>query len=63
MMKPTIHWNGTSADQLLSELVNASDALFQAVAALSSAAPNARDYYPQGAAAFEQARREHEAKS
>jgi hypothetical protein len=60
MQKPTIHLNGTSRDSLFDSYCNAASALRNALAALEDAAPNARDYYPQGEGAFIAAAREHE---
>lgn len=62
MILPTIHLNGTSREALLAELERASSALRHALDALVQASPNARDYYPQGPAAFTQAISEHEAR-
>jgi hypothetical protein len=56
---PTIHMNGTARDSLLEANLGASDALRAALAALELNAPNPRDYYPQGDAAFPAAAREH----
>jgi len=62
MRLPTIHLNGTSADTLLDEYWAALDALQKAIEVLQDAAPNARDYYPQGDGAFHEAAREHKAR-
>lgn len=62
MRVPTIHSNGTSRDELLDQQVNAGNGLRAAIAALEDAAPNARDYYFQGADAFTEAQREHAAR-
>lgn len=59
MMTPSIHLNGTSGDELLAQATDAGAALRRAIDAMQAAAPNARDYYPQGDAAFEVARKEH----
>lgn len=59
MTKPTIHTNGTSAQELLDGLGEIHVALNNAVAKLYEYGPNARDYYPQGDAAFAAARDEH----
>jgi hypothetical protein len=48
MIKPTIHLNGSSADQLFEQLSDAIGAAYRLLDALSLAAPNGRDYYPQG---------------
>lgn len=53
MLAPTIHLNGTSRESLTEEYQAASDALLAAIAALSAITINGRDYYPQGAAAFQ----------
>lgn len=50
---PTIHLNGTSQNNLLDAVVEARAAVQAAVEALTAASPNGRDYYPQGAGAFE----------
>ena len=55
---PTIHLNGTSADTLYIEYWGASRALDEAAEALAAATCNSRDFYPQGAAAWDQARHE-----
>jgi hypothetical protein len=59
VIKPTIHLNGTSPGVLLEDLIRAADALRDAMQALRLAAPNARDYYPQGPKAIAQAAMEH----
>jgi hypothetical protein len=59
---PTIHLNGTSKAALLDGYLDAVSAVFAATEALSEAAPNARDYYPQGDDAFKQAQDEHNAR-
>lgn len=48
LLPPTIHLNGTSKDELLNQLEAVVSALEAALAALNAAAPNGRDYYPQG---------------
>jgi hypothetical protein len=45
---PTVHLNGTSQDELLDQIQTAHAALDDAIIALTKAAPNGRDYYPQG---------------
>ncbi len=62
MILPTIHRNGTSADALLEQARAAGDALREALDALQGAAPNARDYYPQGPDAYRAAEAEHAAR-
>lgn len=56
---PRVHYNGTPASVLLEGYVAAADAVREAMAAVNATAPNARDYYPLGADAFNQAHREH----
>jgi hypothetical protein len=59
---PTIHLNGTSSDALIDQWTTAGQALLGAIAALTAAWPNARDYYVQGPTAADEAKREHEAR-
>jgi hypothetical protein len=54
-MTPTIHSNGTSRDALLTLTCDAGRAVRLAMEAVAAAAPNARDYYPQGPDAITQA--------
>lgn len=61
-IKPTIHTNGTSAEALEAQLENAGHALRAALDALGEAAPNGRDYYPQGPDAIRVAVAEHAAR-
>lgn len=56
---PTVHLNGTSAQSLLDGVQEAHEKLREATEALCAAGPNARDYYPQGAGAFDRAVDEH----
>jgi hypothetical protein len=62
MKMPTLHLNGSSPAALLEGYTDAASALFAAAKALDDAAPNARDYYPQGDGAFQQAQAEHRAR-
>lgn len=62
MRVPTIHLNGTSQERLLEVHENAGRALGAAIDALSDAAPNGRDFYPQGEQALSEAMREHRAR-
>ena len=62
MMLPTIHMNGTSARALLEGYCNAISAIYDALDVLARAAPNGRDYYPQGPDACATADREHDAR-
>ena len=56
---PSIWLNGTSEEKLLEDLANARTAIKAAIEALCVTAPNSRDYYPQGTAAYEKARHAH----
>lgn len=56
---PTVHLNGTSREELLTQLTTAADAVRDAITALQKACPNGRDYYPQGDGATQEARRQH----
>lgn len=59
MRRPTVHLNGTSRQALQDGYRGARHALRKAEEALAEAAPNARDYYPQGPEAYPEAAREH----
>ena len=52
MRAPTIHLNGSSADALLDGWIEAQEALRGAGKTLERLPVNARDYYPQGPAAY-----------
>ena len=62
MMKPTIHLNGTSSDELSRQLEKVYVACSELIDALSNARPHGRDYYPQGDDAIGKASAEHEAR-
>lgn len=62
MTKPTIHDNGTPARHLSADYSQAADAIHEARVVLAKCGPNPRDYYPQGAGAFERACDEHSAR-
>ena len=47
LMLPTIHLNGTSVRDLITDNLKASNAIQAAIDALREAGPNGRDYYPQ----------------
>jgi hypothetical protein len=55
---PTIHLNGTSGKDLWNEYHAAYEAIKTSIDALCDATCNGRDFYPQGPAAFSQARSE-----
>ena len=59
---PMIHLNGTSAADLLEGYEAAWMATGKVRDLLAKAGPNARDYYPYGGNAWEQARGEHESR-
>lgn len=56
---PTIHLNGTSRSALYKANEKARRSLDDAIRDLVETGPNARDYYPQGAAAFDAAVAQH----
>jgi len=56
---PTIHLNGTAREALEAQLEDANQALAAALEALQAAAPNGRDYYPQGPEAIALAAEQH----
>jgi hypothetical protein len=58
---PTVHLNGTSGADLKREYLSAYEAIDNAIEALAGATLNARDFYPQGAGAYSQARAERDA--
>lgn len=62
LIKPTIHLNGTSREQLLEGYCDAIDALHAAGRKLAAAYPNGRDYYVQGPVATTRAMSQHEAR-
>ena len=57
---PEIHLNGTGAQTLANEYEAFYEALDAAAKALQKATCNVRDFYPQGDAAWQQARQERE---
>lgn len=60
---PTVHLNGTSRDALFEANADAAGAIRAALTKLGEAAPNARDFYPQGPDAYGKARVEHDARA
>lgn len=63
ILAPTVHLNGTSKEALIDQIKDAYGAIETAIDALCAAAPNARDYYPQGPDAFSAARAQHDARA
>lgn len=59
-VKPVVHLNGTSKERLLEQVRDAMSAIDLAKTALCIAAPNGRDYYPIGPAAFNEALQDHD---
>jgi hypothetical protein len=59
MEYPTIHLNGTSRKELLSQFCEAHSAIGRAIDAMHKATPHGRDYYPQGDGAIDRARTDH----
>ena len=62
MITPTIHLNGTSGADLLSQTTDAMRALSAAIKTLQNAGPHGRDYYVQGPRAIDAAMSEHRAR-
>lgn len=60
MRAPTVHLNGTGGQALLDAATEAREAVENAIAKMVVAAPNARDYYPQGDHAYAIARGDYE---
>ena len=60
MTSPTIHMNGTIADDLLEYYMEAASSIREAAEKVAKNGPNARDYYVQAGPAFTLARTEHE---
>jgi hypothetical protein len=58
---PTVHLNGTSGADLKREYLGAHEAIDNAIEALAGATLHGRDFYPQGAGAYSQARSERDA--
>jgi hypothetical protein len=59
MQYPLIHLNGTDGDSLLADQCDIARVLREAIEVMSQNGPNARDYYPLEAGAYERARAEH----
>ena len=62
MQTPFIHINGTGRRALVDLYCEAGSAVHKALRKLSDAAPNQRDYYPLGDAAWLAARAEHDSR-
>lgn len=62
LVKPTIHLNGTGRKSFEKQYEDASQALNNALEALSEMTPNGRDYYVQSNAAFAEAVVQHRAR-
>lgn len=56
---PTVHLNGTSQNDLLQQLIDATSTLRTAREAMQKAAPNGRDYYVQNDNALRTAIQQH----
>ena len=56
---PTVHLNGTSAEELMNQLRSAALAVQNAMNVLALAAPHGRDYYPQNSNAINDAMEQH----
>lgn len=59
---PTVHLNGTSAEELKDQFHRACAALQGAYTVLAGIAPHGRDYYVQTPDGYTQAREEHHAR-
>jgi hypothetical protein len=59
---PLVHMNGTSADELIEQQCDIARALRDALEVMAANGPNARDYYPLEAGAWERAREQHTAR-
>ena len=62
MILPTIHLNGTGAEDLLTGYRAAMESVGDALDVMMKARPNARDYYVQSDGAFRQATQEQTAR-
>ena len=62
MQYPLIHLNGTCGDDLLANQCDIARALREAIEVMANNGPNARDYYPLEAGAWERAREQHSAR-
>lgn len=62
MQFPLIHLNGTCGDDLLANQCDIARALRDALEVMANNGPNARDYYPLEAGAWERAREQHSAR-
>lgn len=62
MQLPTIHLNGSNAENMLEDIKVAYRAVNAAIEALRQTCPNGRDYYPQGPSAINTAMDEYRAR-
>ena len=62
MIIPRVHWNGTSREELLKQLHDATAAVSDAITAMAKATPHGRDYYIISHEATKQAQDEHYAR-
>ena len=56
---PTVHMNGSSKENLITDLCDAREAIRVALERMGAVCPNGRDYYPQGPQAIQEALRQH----
>ena len=63
MRIPTVHMNGTGAEALVEQVIEAAHAVDHAIDKLRDAWPNGRDYYVQGDSALREAQAEWQART
>ena len=59
LVTPTVHMNGTGAQELIDLNVTAMDAVEKAIEAVAKAAPHGRDYYVSTKFTYQDALEEH----
>lgn len=59
IIKPTIHLNGTSKDDLLDNLTDAVNSMRNAIHDTAQTVPHGRDYFTVGGPAYSRAQKEH----
>lgn len=59
MTKPTIHLNGSNAEELFNGYQEAVEKLREALDAAAKTGPHGRDYYPQGESSIRAALADH----